>query len=102
MRKQSNVRGTVAFAFSVKDGRTTQVYINTGDNSGRNDPEPFAVFGKVVQGMDVVDSLYSDYGETAGGGIRAGKQGPIFEEGNYWLDRNFPALDRIERAVVLP
>jgi imidazolonepropionase-like amidohydrolase/cyclophilin family peptidyl-prolyl cis-trans isomerase len=101
-RKQSNVRGMVAFAFAVPNGRTTQVYINTGDNSARNDGEAFSPFAKVVDGMDVVDALYSDYGETSGGGIRAGKQGPIFEEGNYWLDRNFPALDRIERAVVLP
>ncbi len=93
-RKQSNVRGMVAFAFAVPNGRTTQVYINTGDNSTRNDGEAFSPFAKVVEGMDVVDSLYSDYGETSGGGIRAGKQGPIFEEGNYWLDRNFPALDR--------
>jgi imidazolonepropionase-like amidohydrolase/cyclophilin family peptidyl-prolyl cis-trans isomerase len=101
-RKQSNLRGMVAFAFAVPNGRTTQVYINTGDNSARNDGEAFSPFAKVVQGMDVVDALYSDYGETSGGGIRAGKQGPIFEEGNYWLDRNFPALDRIERALVLP
>jgi imidazolonepropionase-like amidohydrolase/cyclophilin family peptidyl-prolyl cis-trans isomerase len=101
-RKQSNVRGMAAFAFAVPNGRTTQVYINTGDNSARNDGEAFSPFAKVVEGMDVVDALYSNYGETSGGGIRAGKQGPIFEEGNYWLDRNFPALDRIERAVVLP
>ena len=101
-RKQSNVRGMVAFAFAVPNGRTTQVYINTGDNSARNDGEPFSPFAKVVEGMDVVDSLYSDYGETSGGGIRAGKQGPIFEQGNYFLDRHFPALDRIERAVTLP
>ena len=101
-RKQSNVRGMVAFAFAVPNGRTTQVYINTGDNSARNDGEAFSPFAKVVEGMDVVDALYSNYGETSGGGIRAGKQGPIFEEGNYYLDRHFPALDRMERAVALP
>ena len=101
-RKQSNVRGMVAFAFAVPNGRTTQVYINTGDNSARNDGEAFSPFAKVVEGMDVVDALYSDYGETSGGGIRAGKQGPLFEEGHYYLDRHYPALDRIERALILP
>jgi homoserine O-acetyltransferase len=101
-RKQSNVRGMVAFAFAVLNGRTTQVYINTGDNAARNDPEPFAPFAKVVEGMEVADALYSDYGETSGGGIRAGKQAPLFDQGNYYLDRHYPALDRIGRAVILP
>ena len=101
-RKQSNVRGTVAFAFAVPNGRTTQVYINTGDNAARNDPEPFSPFAKVTGGMEVADALCSDYAETSGGGIRAGKQAPLFEQGNYYLDRHYPALDRIERAVLLP
>ena len=51
--------------------------------------------GKVIEGMDVADALYSDYGELAGGGIRAGKQGPLFEEGNIYLDRNFPSAGSI-------
>jgi peptidyl-prolyl cis-trans isomerase A (cyclophilin A) len=53
----------------------------------------------VIEGMDVVDSLYSGYGEDSGGGIRAGKQDPLFEQGNAYLDRGFPLLDRIKRAV---
>jgi peptidyl-prolyl cis-trans isomerase A (cyclophilin A) len=100
-RKQSNVRGTVAFAYAVPDGRTTQLFINTRDNSPRHDKEPFVPIGKVIEGMDVVDTLNSEYGETSGGGIRAGKQGPIFEEGNAWLDRNYPHLDSIRRASVV-
>ena len=56
--------------------------------------------GKVIEGMNVVDRLYSEYSEASGGGIRGGKQGPIFENGNYWLDRNYPRLDRIEHATV--
>jgi hypothetical protein len=50
--------------------------------------------------MEVVDALYSGYGETSGGGMRAGHQDPLFEEGNAWLDRNFPKLDSIITARV--
>ncbi len=98
---QSNQRGTIAYAFAVKDGRTTQVFINLRDNTETHDREPFVPFGRVVAGMDVVDSLYSGYGETSGGGIRAGKQAPLFERGNAYLDENFPRLDRILRATVV-
>ena len=97
---QSNVKGTVAFAFAVPNGRTTQVFINLRDNSETLDKEPFAVFGRVSQGMNVVDAFNSEYGETSGGGIRAGKQAPLFEAGNAYLDRSFPRLDRIIRASV--
>jgi peptidyl-prolyl cis-trans isomerase A (cyclophilin A) len=79
--KESNVRGTVAFAFAVPNGRTTQVFINLADNHLTHDREPFVPFGRVVEGMDIVDSLYSGYGEEAGSGIRSGKQGPLFEHG---------------------
>jgi cyclophilin family peptidyl-prolyl cis-trans isomerase len=98
-RRVSNVRGTIAFAFAVPNGRTTQVFINTRDNSATHDAEPFAPFGKVVEGMDIVDMLYADYGEKAGGGIRGGKQGPIFDGGNEYLKRDFPKLDFIIRAT---
>jgi homoserine O-acetyltransferase len=98
---QSNRRGTIAFAFAVKDGRTTQVFINLRDNSETHDREPFVPFGKVVSGMDVVDSLYSGYGETAGGGIRGGNQAPLFERGNSYLEENYPRLDYILRATVV-
>ncbi len=100
-RKESNVRGTIAFAFAVPNGRTTQLFINTRDNSATHDKEPFVPIGKVIEGMDVVDALNSEYGETSGGGIRAGKQGPMFEEGNAWLDRNYPRLDSIRGATVV-
>ena len=100
-RRESNVRGTVAFAFAVPNGRTTQVFINLQDNSATHDSEPFVPFGKVITGMDVADALNSEYGETAGSGIRSGKQGPIFENGNVWLEHNFPRLDYIRRAAVI-
>lgn len=100
-RGESNVRGTIAFAFAVPNGRTTQLFINTRDNSATHDKEPFVPIGKVIEGMGVVDALNSEYGETSGGGIRAGKQGPMFDEGNSWLDRNYPRLDSIRRATVV-
>lgn len=99
-RKESNARGTIAFAFAVPNGRTTQVFINLRDNQATHDKEPFVPFGRVVEGMDVVDGLHSDYGETSGGGIRGGKQGPLFEGGNAYLEREYPRLDHIVRATI--
>jgi len=100
--RQSNVRGTVAFAFGVPDGRTTQVYIALGDLSTPNDGQGFAPIGRVVDGMDVADRLNAEYGENSGSGIRAGRQQPLFDGGNKYLDREFPRLDRIIRARVIP
>ena len=97
---QTNTRGTVAFAFAVPNGRTTQVFVNTGDNASTHDKEPFTPFGRVVSGMDRVDAVNAEYGEGPGG-IRAGKQDPFFEGGNAWLLRNFPRLDYIRRATIV-
>ena len=96
----SNTRGTVAFAFKDPDGRTTQVFINLKDNSETHDKEPFVVFGVVEQGIEVVDALYAEYGEAAGGGIRTGKQDPVFEGGSAYLKANFPLLDYIKSARI--
>lgn len=98
--RASNVPGTFAFAMTGPDTRTTQIYINTGDQS-RLDKMGFAPFGKVVEGMDVVDRLYSGYAEHSGGGMRGGRQAKLFEEGNAYLDRNFPHLDHLLRAVIV-
>ena len=97
---QSNVKGTVAFAFATKNGRATQVFFNLVDNSPTHDKEPFVVFGRVVEGLDVMDALYDGYGESALGGIRAGKQEPLFAQGNAYLRANFPKLDYIRSARV--
>ena len=99
LRKESNVKGTVAFAFKAPNTRSTQVFINLVDNV-RLDAENFAPFGKVVRGMQVVESWYGEYGEKSGGGIRAGTQAPIERDGAKWLDANYPKLDRIVRAWV--
>jgi homoserine O-acetyltransferase len=98
--RQSNTRGRVAFAFKDPNGRTTQVYISLRDNSYQ-DTQGFAPFGEIVEGMDVADALNSEYGENSGGGIRAGKQAPLFDGGNSYLDREYPRLDRIIRARIV-
>lgn len=97
--KQSNILGTVAFAFAVPNGRTTQIFFSRRDNAATHDKEPFVPFGRVVQGLEVVDALNAEYGEGPGG-IRAGKQDAFFEGGNAWLTRQFPRLDYIRRAVL--
>ena len=100
-RRQSNTRGMVAFAFAVPNGRATQVFIELRDNSAAHDAEPFVPIGKVIEGMDVADRLYSGYGETSGGGIRAGKQDALFNGGNAYLEENFPKLDWIRKATIV-
>jgi peptidyl-prolyl cis-trans isomerase A (cyclophilin A) len=98
--RESNVRGTVAFAFAVPNGRTTQVFINLRDNSSTHDKEPFVPFGRVVEGLDVADAFNAEYGEGLGG-IRAGKQDAGFAEGNLFFQRAFPRLDVIRRATIV-
>jgi homoserine O-acetyltransferase len=96
----SNVKGTIAFAFAVPNGRTTQLFFNLQDNSATHDKEPFVIFGRVVAGLDVMDALNSQYGDTSGGGIRAGHQDGMFNEGNAFFAK-FPGLDSIRRATVV-
>ena len=100
--REPNLRGTVAFAWAVPNGRTTQVFINLRDNRETHDKEPFVPFGRVIEGMEVADALFDEYGEAAGGGIRAGKQDPVFQGGNAYLRKNFPKLDYIRTARITP
>ena len=100
-RTQSNVRGMVAFAFAQPNARTSQIYIALKDLSDPQNAQGFAPFGRVVSGMEVADALNSEYGETSGGGIRAGRQQPLFDGGNAYLDREFPRLDRLLHAMVM-
>ncbi|MFH1724838.1 MAG: peptidylprolyl isomerase [Elusimicrobiota bacterium] len=92
--KASNLRGYVTFAMAGPNTRTTQVFINFADNS-RLDSMGFPPFGKVVSGMEVVDSLYSGYGESASSGGRGPEQGPFQMNGNAYLRQGFPKLDYI-------
>jgi homoserine O-acetyltransferase len=99
--KTSNVRGTIGFAMTGPGARTTQLYINLVDNA-RLDAQGFAPIGRVISGMeDVVDRLYGGYGETSGGGVRAGHQGPLVAGGNAYVDRAFPKLDHLIRITVV-
>jgi homoserine O-acetyltransferase len=95
----SNTRGSVAYAFTDAHTRTTQVFISLVDLT-RLDDGGFAPFGRVVEGMDVVDALYSGYGEESGGGLRAGRQDSVAAGGNAYLDRAFPELDELVRATI--
>lgn len=102
--RSHNVRGTFAFSqFPPGPGhantRGTEIYVNLRNNP-RSDAEPFTMLGTVVEGMDVLDSLYSGYGEKSGGGVRQGKQGPLLEGGNAFMDREYPKLDRILKVTV--
>lgn len=94
----SNTRGTVSFASAGEDTRTTQVFVNLADNA-RLDDMGFAPIGEVVEGMDVVESLYAGYGEGAPRGSGP-SQGRIVREGNSYLEQNFPKLDYIEEVAV--
>jgi peptidyl-prolyl cis-trans isomerase A (cyclophilin A) len=98
--KAGNQRGAITFAKGGPNSRTTQLFINFGDNS-RLDAMGFPSFGKVVEGMDVVDSINGEYGEGAPNG-RGPEQGRIQMEGNAYLKRDFPNLDYIKSATLLP
>jgi peptidyl-prolyl cis-trans isomerase A (cyclophilin A) len=89
---QSNKRGFVTFATSGPNSRTTQMFINFGEN-GRLDGMGFSPFGEVIEGMDVVDKLYAGYGE-------APNQGQIEAEGKTYLEKNFPLLDSVKVAKI--
>ena len=101
--RSDNKRGTFAFAMkgAIPRTRNRQIYINLKDNP-RSDAEPFTMLGTVVEGMAVVDSLYSGYGENSGSGVRQGKQGPLEAGGNAFMDKEYPLLDRINRVTVRP
>jgi peptidyl-prolyl cis-trans isomerase A (cyclophilin A) len=96
----SNKRTFVTFATAGPNTRTTQVFINFGDNATL-DRQGFAPFGQVVSGMKVVDSLYSGYGEGAPGGLGP-EQGRLQAEGNAYLAGGFGKLDYIKKATIAP
>ena len=96
---QSNLEGYLTFATAGRNTRTTQVFINLGDNHNL-DRMGFSPFGKVIEGMDVVRKFYSGYGEGAPGG-NGPDQSRLTNEGKAYLDKSFPRLDSIKTAVVV-
>ena len=93
-QKRSNRRGSVAFAtLGSPDSRTTQVFINLRDNLAL-DTYHFAPFGTVIEGMEIVDSFYSGYGN-------APNQDLFAAEGRHYADENFPRLDTIRLARIV-
>ncbi|MBK9138847.1 MAG: peptidylprolyl isomerase [Verrucomicrobia bacterium] len=98
--KGSNKRGTLTYAMAGPNTRTTQFFINFADNT-RLDTMGFSQFGKVVEGMDVVDKINAEYGEGAPRG-RGPDQSRIQMEGNAYLKKEFPNLDYIKSVTLLP
>ncbi len=90
--RRTNGRGFVSFATSGPNTRTTQLFINFGDNN-RLDQMGFSPFGLVVEGMDVVDKINAEYGE-------APQQPNIEAEGESYIEKNFPKLDKITKATI--
>jgi peptidyl-prolyl cis-trans isomerase A (cyclophilin A) len=97
--QQSNEKGFITFATSGPNTRTTQVFINYGNNANL-DGMGFAPFGKVVEGMDVVESLYTGYGEGAPRGMGP-NQGSLENNGTKYLESQFPKLDYVKTATIM-
>ncbi|MCX4242059.1 peptidylprolyl isomerase [Paraliomyxa miuraensis] len=98
--KESNKRGYVTFAKKNNpNSRTTQVFVNYKDNA-MLDGMGFAPFGEVVQGMEVLDGLYKDYGEGPPKGTGP-NQMLIEREGNTYLEREYPKLDGVKKATIV-
>jgi peptidyl-prolyl cis-trans isomerase A (cyclophilin A) len=99
--KGSNLRGTITFATAGPNTRTTQLFINFADNT-QLDGMGFSPFGKVIEGMDVVDKINGEYGDMPQQGGRGPNPGFIEQQGNAYLKKNFPNLDYIKSATILP
>jgi peptidyl-prolyl cis-trans isomerase A (cyclophilin A) len=97
--RQSNKRGAITFATAGPNTRTTQLFINFKNNAGL-DLQGFAPFGEVTSGMDVVDKLYSGYGEGAPQGSGP-DQDKVTNQGRPYLEKNFPKLDTIKTATLI-
>lgn len=93
---KSNVRGTISYAAGGKNTRTTQIFINIGDNTNL-DGMGFAPFAEVIEGMDVVAKFNAEYGDDP-----TSAQSSMVREGNTFLDRYFEGLDEIKGTVYVP
>jgi len=98
-RKESNMRGTLAFAQSEQRTRATEIFINLADNTAL-DEQDFVPFARVIEGMDVVDRLYSGYGEMRPQGKYI-DPGRVEQGANAYLVPRFPMMDYIRRTEIL-
>ena len=96
--KQSNKRGYITYAMAGPNTRTSQVFVNFGDNASL-DSQGFSPFGRVVTGMEVVDKLNAEYGEGAPRG-RGPDQSRMQMEGNAYLTKDFARLDYVKKATI--
>ncbi|MEO8660603.1 MAG: peptidylprolyl isomerase [Bryobacteraceae bacterium] len=93
---KSNMKGRVSFAKNGVNTRTSQVFISLKNNRILDD-QNFAPFGEVVEGIEVVAKLYPGYGDYSGP-----EQAKIIDKGNDYLDRSFPRLDKLQKAILIP
>jgi peptidyl-prolyl cis-trans isomerase A (cyclophilin A) len=96
--KGTNAPMTITFAMAGPNTRTTQVFINFGNNAAL-DKQGFAPFGRVIEGQDVVKKIFAEYGEGAPRG-KGPEQGRIQAEGNAYLTKEFPKMDFIKKATI--
>src|SRR5882757_5344775 len=96
--KQSNKRGYITYAMAGPNTRTSQVFINFGDNTSL-DSQGFSPFGRIVTGVEVVDKLNAEYGEGAPRG-RGPDQSRMQMEGNAYLTKDFGRLDYVKKATI--
>ena len=90
--RRSNGRGFLTFATSGPNSRTTQLFINLGNNLSL-DQQGFSPFGLVTDGMEAVDKITAEYGERP-------QQPEIEQKGEAYLEQGFPKLDKITRATI--
>ena len=90
---QSNKKGYITFATSGPNSRTSQVFINFKNNSFL-DRQGFAPFGQVIEGMEVVEKINAQYGESP-------DQTEIQSSGNAYLKKKFPELTYIKKATIV-
>ena len=98
--RERNLRGAITYAQFKPTDRTTNVFINLRDNLSL-DTLGFAPIGRVVEGMEVVDSLYAGYGEIPAAAAPLGNPKRLYGEANRYLDKAFPKLDRIVRITIV-
>jgi len=99
--KKSNLRGYITYATAGPNTRSTQVLINFEDSNAQLDSQGFSPFGKVTKGMNVVDSIFSGYGDMPSQGGKGPDPSRIEVEGNAYLEKSFPKLDFIKSATII-